>query len=69
MRGKGRTDLVDGEVEACVGNDADEVGDVSAHEVARSFVAVDLSGAVENASVLLRLANHQSCFDHLQPCQ
>ena len=50
------TYLVDGEIDASVGHDADEVRHVATVQVAVAFARGDLVRAVVDTAVLLRLA-------------
>ena len=65
ISGRYWTHFIDGEVDAGVGNDAEQVRQVAAVEVAHALAQVDLARAVHNAAVLLSLAQRQPRLQHL----
>lgn len=61
--------LVHCEVNACIGHDAQHVGDVSFVKRAEAFSSEDLLGAVSDASILASLPQSETGFKHLEQIQ
>lgn len=57
--------LIHGQVDACVGDDAQHVGDIPLIERPHPLFAQDLSSTVPHARVLASLTQSQTCLQHL----
>ena len=61
--------LIDGQVNAGIGDDAQQVGDVAPVESHQPFLLGDLPRAVKHPAVLAGLAQRQASLHHLQQQQ
>lgn len=64
--GEGVAYLVHGQIDASVGNDAQDVGDVALVKRFHSLPLQDLLGTVKHSRVLARLPQRQTGLQHLQ---
>lgn len=61
-----KADLIDSQVNASIGDDAQHIGDVALVESSQAFLLEDVFGTVHNARVLACLSQRQACLQHLR---